>query len=644
MNFAALVWQTGAVIALGGGAFLQRAGAPPAILTAWLVRVWLMIACCTLLAWGAGVWVLAQEGSRIVGHSLAFDAPEWKVLLTRTRFGQVWALKQILLTCLVVATVLRARGIMGSGGVPQVLAALFLVVGLWAGHGGATVPVVLNLPLHAAHVLAAALWLGGLPLWAWLVCRLGDTDGERQYLARAITRFSQVATAMMGVLLVSGSWIAVQQFQRWPALFGTYPGALLIFKLGLLVIALGMAWRLRQRFLDRLAKPHAPALRGAALRHIAVEMLAAGGVFAFAIELARTTPGAHQAITWWWPFRFAPGAAWTEATARWQTVAGIALASCAVPAWAWRHPRTAAAALIGGGAIIAYALAIPAFPDTYRRPTVPYTARAIHEGAALFTQHCVTCHGAGARGDGRPPAEGIAPAADLSEHTALHTAGDMFWWLTHGTPTGNMPGFETVLTEQQRWSVINFLRAFADGHRARVLSPDVVPNRPWLGAPNFQFETLAGNSGELKDYRDTQPVLLVLARLPASGSRLQSLALQAPRLRETGLRIITVMPEGACGKDPLLTSTLDCVTLGARDTAFAYRLLARTLGVPGSRHLLAPEVDHAEFLIDRFGYLRARWLPAADATGWPAQDDLLARVRQLVGEPQVLESPDEHVH
>ena len=45
-------------------------------------------------------------------------------------------------------------------------------------------------------------------------------------------------------------------------------------------------------------------------------------------------------------------------------------------------------------------------------------------------------------GDG-PGARGLAkPPADLTaRHTADHTAGDLYWWLTHGIATGPMPAF-----------------------------------------------------------------------------------------------------------------------------------------------------------------------------------------------------------
>ncbi|MGE0373492.1 MAG: cytochrome c, partial [Gammaproteobacteria bacterium] len=219
--------------------------------------------------------------------------------------------------------------------------------------------------------------------------------------------------------------------------------------------------------------------------------------------------------------------------------------------------------------------------------------------------------------------------------------GDMFWWLTHGTPTGNMPGFGAQLDDDARWSLVNFLRAFADGHRARVLSPRVVPRQPWLGAPNFTYETAGGRGGELKDARGTHAMLLVLAGGAPAASRLATLAGQHAALRTNGLRVLVIPTTITCADVP---APLDCVTLGAVDTAFAYRLLARTLDAPGPRDALLPDVPHAEFLVDRFGFVRARWVPGADTEGWENPATLPAQARVLAREPQVLDSPDDHVH
>lgn len=76
-------------------------------------------------------------------------------------------------------------------------------------------------------------------------------------------------------------------------------------------------------------------------------------------------------------------------------------------------------------------LAVDAYPTTYVRPAVPYHALSVANGARLYQQHCAAGHGIAGYGDG--PAVLPTPPADLTaQHTADHTAGDLFWWLTYG--------------------------------------------------------------------------------------------------------------------------------------------------------------------------------------------------------------------
>lgn len=55
-----------------------------------------------------------------------------------------------------------------------------------------------------------------------------------------------------------------------------------------------------------------------------------------------------------------------------------------------------------------------------------------------------------------------------------------------------------------------------------------------------------------------------------------------------------------------------------------------------------PQTSHIEFLIDRFGYVRAKW--RADENSLPSADILVTDVETLAAEPRLLPSPEEHVH
>src|SRR5207249_2101590 len=182
----------------------------------------------------------------------------------------------------------------------------------------------------------------------------------------------------------------------------------------------------------------------------------------------------------------------------------------------WRLPLVALALVaLGAGAGLALPpLAIDAYPTTYLRPSVPYQAASVASGAALYRESCVACHGARGAGDGPAGLNLPRPPADLrAPHTAQHTAGDLYWWLTNGIPAAGMPGFGARLSEDQRWDLINFLRALSAGDAARGMGTAVEPDRRWLVAPDFAFAVGPTPPRSLKEYRG-RVVLLVLYQLP----------------------------------------------------------------------------------------------------------------------------------
>ena len=131
-------------------------------------------------------------------------------------------------------------------------------------------------------------------------------------------------------------------------------------------------------------------------------------------------------------------------------------------------------------------ISVQAFPSTYLTTDIPYAATSIAAGLKHYEDNCTGCHGVSGHGDG--PAASSLPVkpADLSApHTALHTPGDLYWWITHGIQASGMPAFDDVLTNDDRWDIINFLGAFAVGYQARVIEPRIQPGPILAGAAGF---------------------------------------------------------------------------------------------------------------------------------------------------------------
>ena len=213
---------------------------------------------------------------------------------------------------------------------------------------------------------------------------------------------------------------------------------------------------------------------------------------------------------------------------------------------------------------------------------------------------------------------------------ALHTAGDIFWWITHGKPP--MPAFGGTLSPDARWNVVNYVRALSAADAARLLGATVEPDRAWLVAPDFTFAVGPTPPRALKDYRGRKIVLLVLYTLPASRPRLIQLAENQGLLSTLDVEIVAVPTDAAPDAIPRLGSDppifFPIVTEGAREIVDTYRMFS--------------SAAHAEFLIDRQGYLRAIAAAGGDATRDP--NLLVAEVQQLNTEKTPPPPPAEHVH
>ena len=90
----------------------------------------------------------------------------------------------------------------------------------------------------------------------------------------------------------------------------------------------------------------------------------------------------------------------------------------------------------------------------------------------------MSCHGADGRG-------GANAAAHPHIHVPAHGDGTLFIWVTKGLPLDapddqkRMPAWEDVLSEEERWHVINYLRVtFGGGDFTPVIPDDIATQEP----------------------------------------------------------------------------------------------------------------------------------------------------------------------
>jgi mono/diheme cytochrome c family protein len=92
---------------------------------------------------------------------------------------------------------------------------------------------------------------------------------------------------------------------------------------------------------------------------------------------------------------------------------------------------------------------------------VPATDQSRQQARQLFLTNCSACHGRNADGQSevatRFAAAGAVPPPDFrSSRVQGHTDGQLYWLISNGI--SNMPPFGDLLTDEQRWTIVQYIR------------------------------------------------------------------------------------------------------------------------------------------------------------------------------------------
>ncbi len=195
-----------------------------------------------MIAVGAGLLAIAQMLRIAVTLPTLIDTPSVRSLaILGTTFGRAGILRSALALALmgVAIGLVRAPRSSSLWIIAAILGGAVLIAGAWLTHAASRMTGSGALMVATTvHLLAAAVWVGGLVHLAtqWRLLRR-TREGERVWLG-VVARFSPMALISAGVLIGVGVYLSWAYIRDIGGLLGTAYGAMTLSKIALLMVLL----------------------------------------------------------------------------------------------------------------------------------------------------------------------------------------------------------------------------------------------------------------------------------------------------------------------------------------------------------------------------------------------------------------------
>ena len=112
----------------------------------------------------------------------------------------------------------------------------------------------------------------------------------------------------------------------------------------------------------------------------------------------------------------------------------------------------------GGSSKASVAADLASVPPEYVGKTNPLGADAATAGADVFKTNCEACHGPQGHGDGPAGAALDPKPKNLPDLAKIVTDDYFFWRINTGKEGTSMVAWKGVLTDEQVWQVVSFIR------------------------------------------------------------------------------------------------------------------------------------------------------------------------------------------
>lgn len=654
------------------------------------------------------VGILATTTGKATGiESDVWNPSAWVKIVQNTNMGHIWAARAVSAVFLlgaVIFIVLNPKRVRWHYVMVALVASFPLVASTMASHAAADEEFLFYIPVYVTHVLMAAVWFGALPAFLFIVFDRRHCEEKGAQLAlniESLKKFSFLALPVMILIILTGLIMTDRMVgDHYHALVASTYGWSLLIKIFLLVIILSIASRARSKWLPSFERICEPAdyfnvgtadnmkqkslfsrllFKGSQIRKnndadspgngvenlrkwVRIEFIFALLLVLFATILSNSMPAKHTTVeNWPYAFRFTLDGTlgigtWGEFSTRFFLVVGVILFIAAAGAFLLgrknelspkKYNVATVFLIMGGIAVTLPQFAIDAYSETYRKNPIPFDSLSISNGLSYFSENCVDCHGIQGIGNGILAKTLPNVPSDLltDPFVARYTGGDFFHWITYGIKNAGMPGFSENLEEEDRWDIVNYIQAASSGYQTRWLNSAIASRETSPKAPDFQFSTYAEITSTLKEYRQDKNVLLTFFSWPSSMERLKELSENYEKIKNLNT-VILAIPLDEYSKSVAINfanNNFEVVRDGWLEIKDSYSLYRRTLSHPDIQGK-GDIPNHMEFLVDRSGYLRARWIPKVDQSGWDSLSSLTTQLHQLDQEKGVVAHLHDHTH
>ncbi|WP_210650540.1 copper resistance protein CopC [Nocardioides sp. SYSU D00065] len=196
-------------------------------------------------AWAVAVPLVALYQLGLPASALA-DGSTWSSLAAAEYVVPVAVVLGLSLAVLALPAGPAGRG---RGALVLLGCVVALVAPALTGHTRAATPEALAVAVDVLHLVAGAVWLGGL---VCLAVVLGDLAARDDSGAKLLARFSAWASGVLVVLVLTGTLLAWRIAGTWQALLDSGYGGLLLVKVLLVLAAVAVAVWNRSSLLPRL--------------------------------------------------------------------------------------------------------------------------------------------------------------------------------------------------------------------------------------------------------------------------------------------------------------------------------------------------------------------------------------------------------